>query len=240
MNNAIDATVDAIEDIHPDIRIVRLRVSGDTPVWEAGQYMELTFKGFAPRPYSIASAPHSNVLEFHIRGTGKGGASEHVVKHLKAGDILTLRGPFGRATHSSLNREPLLLIAGGMGISPLKAIVEDALHHAHPGPLRLYWGAQTAKDLYMADRFRALASSAFEFIPVTQDKTESRQGLVGEVMADEMGDLSGYQIYLSGPPAMIKALIPQLLAKGARHDHIHSDDSHAQGILPRRKSGGPS
>lgn len=240
MTDAIAATVDTIKNIHPDIRIVRLRVNGQPVTWEAGQYMELTFQGFAPRPYSIASAPHSNMLEFHIRNTGKGGASQHAVTQLKAGDTLTLRGPFGHATHSSADKEPLLLIAGGMGISPLKAIIEDALYHAHPGPLRLYWGAQTANDLYISDDFRAIASPSFEYIPVTEDTTESRQGLVGDVMSDDMGDLSKYRIYLSGPPPMIRALIPQLLAKGAGQDRIHSDDSHARGILTKRKSGGPS
>ncbi|HEY8189121.1 MAG TPA: FAD-binding oxidoreductase, partial [Micavibrio sp.] len=134
MNDGLQAKVDEIDDAHPEIRIIRLRPVGQSISWQAGQFMELGFTGFPVRPYSIANAPHNALLEFHIRNNNRGGASQHAVTALETGDILTLRGPLGSAVLPPDDRQPLVLIAGGMGLPPMKAIAEAALHRLHPGP----------------------------------------------------------------------------------------------------------
>lgn len=224
MTDAFAATVEAVEDVHPDIRIIRIRPDNKTVSWLAGQYMELVFAGMPARPYSIASAPHTNIFEFHIRNAKGGGVSEHIVKALKTGDKLTLRGPFGSAATIPGDKMPLLLIAGGMGLSPLKALIEDALHRNRPGPITLYWGVKTKEDLYLAKTFEAMAKAHphFKFIPVIQDKT-GRQ--VGDAVAADFKDLSATRIYLAGSPAMIASILPQLQKNGAQDNFIHGDDT---------------
>lgn len=225
MTNDFAATVETVEDVHPDIRIIRIRPDGKSAVsWLAGQYMELVFAGLPARPYSIASAPHTNILEFHIRNAKGGGVSEHVVKTLKIGDRLTLRGPFGHAAMIPGDKMPLLLIAGGMGLSPLKAMIEDALHSKRPGPITLYWGVKTKDDLYLADDFVALARANphFKFVPVIHDKSGHQ---VGDAIAADFKDLSGTRIYLAGSAAMVAAILPQLQKIGAQDNFIHGDDT---------------
>lgn len=223
MTDTFDAVVETISDVHPEIRILRVRPGQSGVIWRAGQYMELMFDGFPARPYSIASAPQSGVLEFHIRNTGHGGVSQHAVKALKAGDHLTLRGPFGKAVMVAGETMPIIMIGGGMGLSPLKAMIEDSLQNGYSAPITLYWGTRDSSELYMADHFRALmtAHPSFRFVPVAQDQSHQ---LVGDAVAAYEDDLSGTRIYLAGPHAMIAAIVPVLLQKKAAIDRIHSDD----------------
>jgi ferredoxin-NAD(P)+ reductase (naphthalene dioxygenase ferredoxin-specific) len=231
------AKIEAVQDITPEIRILRVRTDAAIPAWLAGQYMELSFAGLPPRSYSIASAPHSNVLEFHIRDTKGGSVSSHIVTTLKVGDTLTLRGPFGYAAMIPGDTTPLLLVAGGMGLSQMKAIVEDTLHNNHPGPVILCWGVRVDKDLYLKAHFDALAQKhpQFRFMPVVE--TVSGQN-AGQVIRAQFTDLSGMRIYIAGSPAMIAATLPDLHSLGARAGHIHGDDKNlSPAILPAPPKG---
>ena len=234
----IAAKIEAVKDVTPEIRILRVRTDEVPPVWLAGQYMELTFAGMPPRSYSIASAPHSNVLEFHIRDTKGGSVSSHIVTTLKAGDPLTLRGPFGYAAMIPGDTTPLLLVAGGMGLSQMKAIVEDTLHNNHPGPVILCWGVRLDKDLYLKSHFDALAQkhAQFRFMPVIE--TQSGQN-AGQAIRTHFTDLSGMRIYIAGSPAMIAATLPDLKGLGARADQIHGDDKNLSPALPPAPPQGP-
>ena len=223
----VQALVDDILDPHPDIRIIRVRVPGGTLRWLAGQFMEISFTGFPPRSYSIASAPHENILEFHIRNNHRSGANQYAVTTLKTGDSLTLRGPFGKATLTpkdiASGTSALVLVAGGMGISPIKAIIDDVLHQGHGGRVTLYWGGKTAADLYIASRFQDLAAKnpAFHYVPVIEDQGG---GLVHDATLQGEGDFTGKLVYLSGPPGMIDVLLPLLLQHGAAAGNIRGDD----------------
>ena len=241
MTDTIAATVEAVQDVHPDIRIIRIRPNGAKVSWQAGQYMELVFTGLPARPYSIANAPHDDVLEFHIRRAGSGGVSDHAVRNLKHGDTLALRGPFGQAAQTTQNTRPLLLIAGGVGLPPLKALIEDSLHRHLKTPMTLYWGVRTAGDLYLGPYFTALAKAHphFKFVPVIQDQAGQT---VGDAIEADYQDLSAARIYLAGSEAMIQSILPQLHGRGAHPDFIHGDD-RALNIPPhagKKSSGGPS
>ncbi len=234
-NPVITATIDSVTDIARGIRILRVRADDSSLSWLAGQYMELTFSGMPPRAYSIATAPHSNVLEFHIRDAQSGGVSSHIVTTLKPGDALTLRGPFGHAASIPGETNPLLLIAGGMGLSPLKAVAEDALHNNHPGPVILCWGVKTQDDLYLGPLFETLERQypQFTFMPVI----ESNGGqTAAQALRAAFPDLSGMRIYLAGSPEMITATLPHLNALGARRDMIHGDDKILAPAWPLPKS----
>lgn len=223
MTDSIAATVEAVRDVHPDIRIIRIRPNGAPVSWLAGQYMELVFAGLPARPYSIANAPHNDVLEFHIRRAGSGGVSDHAVRNLKHGDTLALRGPFGKAAMVAGNALPLLLVAGGVGLPPLKALIDDSLHKNLTTPITLYWGVRTGADLYLGQYFTDLEKTHphFKFVPVIQDQAGQT---VGDAIEADNPDLSQTRIYLAGSEAMIAAILPQLYKRGADPDFIHGDD----------------
>lgn len=204
--------------MHHDIRIIRIRPTSAPLSWAAGQYMELTFAGFPPRPYSIGSAPQSGTPEFHIRRAGINGVSQHVANTVKKGDTLELRGPFGDAVIIPGDTMPLLLVAGGMGLPPMKAMIDDALHRNDTRQVTLYWGTRTPEEMYLMAYFTRLAAghTHFTFVPVIG-------GEVSKAIVNE-GDLSGKRIYLAGPPLMIHAAITAVLQNGAKMSLIHTDD----------------
>jgi CDP-4-dehydro-6-deoxyglucose reductase/ferredoxin-NAD(P)+ reductase (naphthalene dioxygenase ferredoxin-specific) len=222
----IGARVVAIEPATHDIRILRLRPDRAFE-FRAGQYARLRFHGHAPRDYSIASVPGSEHVEFHIRDIGTG-ASAHACRDLKPGDQVWLEGPFGDAVLDESSTRPLLAIAGGSGLAPMGSIVETALARSPQREVLLYFGVRSDRDLYGRPRFDALAARHpnFRFVPVlsTHDApSRHRTGLVGDAVAADHRDLSRFDAYLAGPPAMVAHARDLLLGRGLPPDRLFAD-----------------
>jgi CDP-4-dehydro-6-deoxyglucose reductase len=106
----------------------------------------------------------------------------------------------------------MIFMAGGTGFAPVKAIVEHFLALGTRRPMRLYWGARSLGDLYLrplAERW-AREAPVLSFHPVLSDPEQAaaaglRAGLVHEAVLEDQPDLSGHEVYMSGPPAMIDA-----------------------------------
>jgi len=221
-----------IHDVSPDTRKLTVEIDNKQRLpFSAGQYVHLAVEGFEERPFSIASPPHEPLLEFHIKSTGRG-LSAHIIEELKPGSPITLKGPLGSSHWRAEAVRPLLALAGGLGIAPLKSIIEACLYDRSHPPVHLYWGARARAQLYLDDYFRALARKypRFSYIPVLseeKDDTDSgppyRTGFLGHAVAEDFETLSGLSIYLAGPGPMIEATMPLLLHKGAEEDYIFSD-----------------
>jgi len=225
-----NARIVDMDDVHPHIRIFQARLENDGGmVFQAGQYVWLTFEGCEPRPYSIASTPaEPGQLTFHVLDMGGGGTSQHACTDMKQGEPVIIEGPHGKSYLRGTNT-PILLIAGGVGIVPALSIIDTALKTRMTAPIALYWGVKTENDLYLDQHFRALARrhENFRYIPVFSDLTESggpfRVGLVGEEAAKDFDDLSGYHAYLAGPKIMVMETAPLLQDKGIKRENIFSD-----------------
>lgn len=212
----MNATVTAIEAVGDDIKIIRLRPALPF-TWQAGQYLNISFGDLPVRAYSIANAPGHNELEIHIK-RGKGDASLYVMDKLSAGEQVTISGPEGSSVYDDVIDEPVLAIAGGLGIAPLKAITEQALHAGHHKPFILCWGTSSPEEKYLQDYFEdfAAAHGHFTFIAV-----HGRP--ITEAVTENFGHLGDHRIFISGPPAMIGALVPLLRDKGATPEKISYD-----------------
>ncbi len=220
---SLKAIVENITSASEDIKIIRLR-----PVkpfsWLAGQHINIGFGGLAPRPYSIANAPGGNVIEIHIK-RGKGDASRYVMDDLAKGEEVVFSGPEGQKVYRGDIEGPILALAGGLGIAPIRAIAEAAFSGGFAHPFTLYWSTSDAGEKYLSDYFEQLAAAHenFTFHPVTGRLTE---------IIKTLGDLSDCQIYVSGPPAMIAASIPLLREKGAQAGKI-GYDRHPEADAPK-------
>jgi NAD(P)H-flavin reductase len=220
----MQATLRSATAPHSLIRILRLAPEREFS-WRAGQYVDIAFPGFAPRPYSIAAAPDgSGELEIHIKDFGGGGAGHYAVNELQEGARVTIAGPYGDCMRTPGDTAPLLAIAGGLGITPVKAIVEDALAEENPGPVTLYWGAETEEEFYLRGHFEEMTrrNPSFDVVLVVG-------GEVGAVAAKQEGGgenaeaLGRTNIFLAGSAQMITASIVSLLDAGADYDRIHFD-----------------
>jgi CDP-4-dehydro-6-deoxyglucose reductase/ferredoxin-NAD(P)+ reductase (naphthalene dioxygenase ferredoxin-specific) len=217
----------AIDDILQDARILKIEIDNRQRVpFLAGQYAILKCEGHDPRPFSIASAPLQPFLEFHIRNSGHG-LSAHLVETIKLGDSLTIEAPLGKNYWHPSDR-PILALAGGLGIVPIKSVIEAVVTHPAAPPLHLYWGARTQTQLYLDAHFRATAlkNRQFSYIPVLSEETDVpqyRTGFAVHAVLEDFDDLSGFSIYMAGPLPMIEAALPLLLQKGADEKFIFSD-----------------
>jgi CDP-4-dehydro-6-deoxyglucose reductase len=205
--------VESIEKAAHDVAVVRLKLPANERLqYLAGQYIDLLLKDGRRRSFSLATAPHDDaLLELHIRNIPGGFFSRQLFEEFKGREILRFEGPFGMFYLREESDKPIIFVAGGTGFAPIKAMIEHALHHQHKRPMVLYWGARAKRDLYLPElpgRWQQ-QSRDLTFIPVLSepapgDDWPGRTGLVHQAVLDDFDDLSGYQVYACGAPAMIE------------------------------------
>jgi len=228
-----------IEDVTYDTRCIRLEIERGGPfAFSAGQYARVVFDERPPRDYSMANRPDEPILEFHVRQMAGGVASHYVAERLKLGEPVRVEGPFGSAFLRNRHEGPILAIAGGSGLAPIKSIVETALARGAGQPIHLYFGVRGERDLYLEGHFQALATSHpnFRFTPVLSEPsgaTGRRTGFVHEAIDADHGSFDGCKAYLAGPPAMVEAATAMLSARGMRREDIHADAFYTEADKPR-------
>ena len=196
-----------------------------------GQYVDILLRDGRRRAFSIANAPRADDhLELQIRHLSGGAFSDYVFEHLKERALLRLRGPLGSFYLRGKDSHAVILMAGGTGFAPIKAIVEGALASGFGEPIHLYWGVRARRDLYMHDQALAWAAEnpAFEYVPVLseprdEDAWSGRTGFVHQAVLEDFPDLSDFAVYASGPPVMITAARDHFLDRGLDLRRLHSD-----------------
>ena len=224
-----EATVAERAEMTHDIVRLRLAVpEGVKFAYTAGQYASLGFAGGPARDYSMASKPGDGALEFHIRAMDDGEVSNFVRDKISEGDRVAVEGPYGAAYLREAHRGPILAIAGGSGLAPVKAILETALDKDMPQPMFLYFGVRGERDVYLEEEFARLAE-AHERLRVQivlsepEGRTDRRTGFVHEAVAADFDDLDGCKAYLAGPPVMVEAATEMLAIRDMRPEDIHAD-----------------
>ncbi|WP_255467879.1 2Fe-2S iron-sulfur cluster-binding protein [Reyranella sp. CPCC 100927] len=225
----LSTTVTAIDDVTHDIKRVLLDVNSGGPfTFSAGQFASVSFEGAPARDYSMANRPDDRQLEFHIRRMPGGNTSAHVANNVKVGDKARVEGPFGTSYLRESHRGPILAIAGGSGLAPIKSIVEHALARKLPQHIHLYFGVRNERDLYLEQHFTTLAAAnpTLHFVPVLSEPggaTSRRTGLVHEIVGRDFDDVDGCKAYVAGPPVMVEAATKLLTARGMRRIDVHAD-----------------
>lgn len=215
--------------------IVELVVRVPTPLpYVAGQYARLSSPshGTPSRCYSFARAPRTaggeTSLAFYVREVPGGALSPRLVRDARAGMPLVVEGPFGDFRLRDA-QSPVLAIAGGSGLAPIRALVEDLVRHKSSRRVTVLFGARTARDLYDAETFGSLARAsgrAIAFVPVLSAEAEGSawsgaRGLVSAAIADHLAP--GAHAYLAGPPPMIDACLVELERLGVPRDRVAFD-----------------
>jgi len=212
--------------------VVQVEVETAIPVpYRAGQYFEWVLPGIAPnRNFSAANKPGTERIVFDVRLYPGGQASGYVQDRLSAGDALEIIGPYGRFGFSENVHRPAVCVAGGTGLAPMKAMIEQEIANRNNRQITLYYGARSLADLYdlaLLDQW-AVADLGFAFHialsdePADSDWTGAR-GLVTALVEDTLFDGFGFEAYLCGPPPMIDAAIPVLEMIGVGREDIYAD-----------------
>lgn len=208
--------------------IVKLTVALETPIaYRGGQFFKLQCQGKAARSYSPAHPYTGDSIEFHIRKVCGGQLSQHIFEVLSVGDSLSLEGPYGDAYWQGQPGEPLLLVAGGTGLAPIKAVLHAALADGAQD-IRVYHGVRAMHDLYDGAEIAALPGVRYTPVLSQHDGEGAlRTGHVHEAVATDLLRLDGYRIYVAGPPPMVDAVKALAAARGVERSQIHADAFHA-------------
>lgn len=195
----------------------------------AGQYIDILLRNGARRSFSLANAPHDDeLLELHIRHVPGGAFTSQVFNEMHEKALVRLQGPLGSFYLREDSSRPVILVAGGTGFAPMKSIMEHVFHAGIERPIHLYWGVRSEEDLYMPDLAAgwADAHANVEFTPVLSEPPDDwggRTGWVHEAVLEDYSDLSGFDVYMAGPPAMINASKAAFLAAGAAYERLFYD-----------------
>lgn len=229
----LPARVEAISPLSHDVVRLALKLpSGQRLQYVAGQYIDVLLRDGKKRSFSIANAPSitSDIIELHIRHQPGGVFSEQVVEQLQVKSILRIEGPFGQFYwRGDLNRSAIL-VAGGTGFAPIKALLEDRFAHQEVNPLHLYWGVRTQRDFYLLELIQSWQQTqpSFTFVPVLSAPEPSpywngRAGWVHETVLADWPDFSLVDVYSCGPPPMVRNLRDAALARGLPPDRFFCD-----------------
>ena len=195
------------------------------------------------RAYSLANRPEdADRLTFNIRlalpPADKPEAPPGVVSSylfgLKPGDRVAVAGPYGDFRVQPGEAE-IVLIGGGVGMAPLRAIVHEQLAAKSPRKMSFFYGARSRADLFYDAEFTALAKAHPNFTwtvalsdPAPEDGWTGPTGFIHRVALETcLQDHPAPETcdyYLCGPPLMMRAVIAMLDSLGVEPDHIFFDD----------------
>lgn len=194
-----------------------------------GQYVDFLLDDGRRRSFSIANAPApSETLEFHLRVTPQGWFAHYAQEQLAARAILRIEGPLGAFYLREDSTRPVVMMAGGTGFAPLKAMLEQHFRAGSARPVHLFWGARARRDLYL----HALAAgwarqhAQLRYTPVLSEPDgdwDGERGLVHDAVLRAHPDLRGHEIYMAGPPVMVHAGKQAFVEAGLDADHLYYD-----------------
>ncbi len=215
--------------------VVRLRLrlpAGQRLQFLAGQYIDVLLSGGKRRAFSIASCPSlESEIELHIRHVEGGDFTGHVFDELEERDILRLEGPQGNFfVRNDQPERPMIMMGGGTGFAPLKSMLENLLEQGDRRPIHLYWGARTAQELYLDELPKKWAQDHAHIHykkaisePGSDLEAGGFAGFVHEAVIANHEDLSEFDVYMSGPPAMIEAAKREFTEHGVQEDRLFYD-----------------
>jgi len=197
----------------------------------AGQYLDILLKDGKRRAFSIANAPHDDdYIELQIRHVPDGHFGDFVFDGLKEKTLMRIEGPLGNYFLREDSDRPIILMGGGTGFAPLKSMLEHVFFTKLDRPIHLFCGVRSKRDLYMDEMVRSWLSqypnlkyTAVLSEPTAEDNWQGETGFVHESVVSHYPDLSGFDVYLSGPPPMIKAGMDLFYEKGLPETQIYSD-----------------
>ena len=189
-----------------------------------GQYFELS----GIRNYTASSSPtERQYLEFSIKYEDGGFFSPHMHDDLALGSLVAVRGPYGHFTIPNDAPQPVVMIAGGVGVTPSLSQIRDLLHRGWLGRIDLIYSTATAADVICADQRARLTADHANFKLVTVFTNDGATGPDNRITADflrtTMADIAQAQVYVCGPTPMMAAVTAMLTKLGVPSSSVFTE-----------------
>ncbi len=190
--------------------------------FEPGQYIHVSFltRGlWEPHPFSLSDIPNGQYLRLSIKAIGD--YTSDIPKKLTAGTKVLIEGPLGRFTEAAAKRDKFLLIAGGIGITPLRSLI-DSLDR-HNKDVVLLYGNKTAADIVFREELTKINRQHCHIL--SNDSQAEVKGAESGYIDEEkikrlVPDFLEREIYLCGPPVMMDSIIKILTSAGFSKKHL--------------------
>ncbi|MFD4548206.1 ferric reductase-like transmembrane domain-containing protein [Streptomyces sp. NPDC058466] len=184
----------------------------------AGQFFLWRFltkdRWWQANPFSLSAAPDGRGLRLTAKTAGDGTAA---LRHLRVGTRVFAEGPYGAFTTLHRTRPDTLLIAGGVGITPIRALLEELYGH-----VVLIYRVATDRDAVLLEELQELADvrgAELHLVtgPATPDKLAPRE------IARLVPDVAERDVFVCGPPGMTGAVLRTLRDLGVPKQQIHAE-----------------
>ena len=213
-----------------DIAVITVRP--DQPYsYRAGQFasVETPYRPRSWRHYSMATAERPDgLVEFHVRNVGAGFVSGPLVWNASVGDVLKLGAPMGEMAIDKESQRDVLCIAGGTGLAPIKAMIDEMTRWNTARKVTVFLGVRRAGDLYdigALHRIQALNRWLTVIPCVSDDPTFiGERGTLADVVA-RYGSWAEHDVFLCGSPDMTRATLSRLREIGIPDARISFDDA---------------
>jgi ferredoxin-NADP reductase len=212
----------AITDETPRVRTLQLAVD-DWPGHRAGQHVDVRLTaedGYqAERAYSIASAP-GEPLTITVERLEDGEVSPYLTEQARQGDRFEVRGPIGGYfVWQSEHADPLLLVAGGSGVVPFRAMLRHRARSASTIPARLLYSSRSLADVIYRDELEQLADGVDVILTLTREQPPGWSGHARRVDTELLSEVAwpaeqGALAYVCGPTSFVEAVAEGLVALG--------------------------
>lgn len=211
----------------------RRRPNGTVGTWafSPGQFAWLRLERSVTaeeHPFTIASSAHQETTDFTVRGAGD---FSRKIRRLRPGSPVWVDGPHGAFTNDLGEGSGFVLIAGGVGITPMMSMIRTAAHRGDPRPYRLVVVANSPEDLLFRRELAELRRHLdLEVTEVLRRPHQDWSGATGGIDIDLMSVVLGQveqcedlDYFVCGPPAMVVDAMHVLEDLGAAPDHIHTE-----------------
>lgn len=233
MANPVKIKAVVTEAVHhtDSVASYRLHPHGRVPSFRPGQFLHLALDEYRPdapwpesRVFSIASSPATRHEELAVTLSVKGRFTERIFETLEKGSECWLKLPYGEFLFPA-NR-PLILIAGGVGITPYLSLLKQMLEEKSAQAVTLCYGIRSAGHYLFGTLIEQCEAglSGFEKKIWCEDGSVPGEKGVLHIEAIHAAAPDDSLFYLSGPPAMISAFTNRLLALGEEAERIRVDN----------------
>ncbi|MEU3660847.1 ferredoxin reductase family protein [Streptomyces sp. NPDC032940] len=190
---------------------------------EAGQFFRWRFLApgmrFSSHPYSLSAAPRPDLLRITVKAIGDHSAR---LRELTPGTRVWAEGPYGALTAQRRSRGKVLLVAGGVGITPMRALFETL--PGASGDITLLYRANSTQDLALWDELSRIAEErGARLMYAVNSPDGERPDISAETLSRKIPDVDRHDVFLCGPPGFAQSVYEALRGAGVPARRIHHE-----------------
>ncbi len=223
--NPYEPVLVKIKKIIPETPTITTFILDGKPIeFEAGQFAELTVLGVGEAPFTPSSSPYAKDLEFTIMKVGR---VTQKLFELEEGDIVGVRGPFGKPYPlKEFKKKDVFIVGGGVGFAPLRSLFLSLIENINDyKKIYIRYGARTPKDIvykYLLPEWQKIKNvDILLTVDVGDGEWKGRVGVVTTILDEIPVDAKNTPAIVCGPPLMMKFTTQRLVEAGFKDSNIY-------------------